>query len=61
VQDAFAVCMNFCMRQSPGVKNNILTILVATASLLALAQAAQCDVSEEMARGLDGRVVLREK
>jgi hypothetical protein len=42
VQDAFAVCMNFRMRRNPGVKNNIITILVAIASLLALAQATQC-------------------
>jgi hypothetical protein len=42
VQDVFAVCMNFRMRRSPGVKNSIITILVAIASLLALAQATQC-------------------
>jgi hypothetical protein len=42
VQDAFAVCMNFRMRQNPRVKNNIITTLVAIASLLALAQATQC-------------------
>jgi hypothetical protein len=42
VQDVFAVCMNFRMRRSPGVKNNIITILVAIASLLALVQATQC-------------------
>jgi hypothetical protein len=42
VQDVFAVCMNFRMRQSPGVKNNIITILVAIVSLLALVQATQC-------------------
>jgi hypothetical protein len=39
VQDAFAVCMNFRMRRRPGIKNNIITISVAIASLLALAQA----------------------
>jgi hypothetical protein len=37
-----AVCMNFRMRQNPRVKNNIITTLVAIASLLALAQATQC-------------------
>jgi hypothetical protein len=41
VQDVFAVCMNFRMRRMPGVKNNIITISVAIASLLALAQATQ--------------------
>jgi hypothetical protein len=30
------------MRQSPRVRNNIITILGATALLLALAQAIQC-------------------
>jgi hypothetical protein len=34
--------MNFRMRRRPGVKNNIITISVAIASLLALAQATQC-------------------
>jgi hypothetical protein len=42
VQDVFAVCMNFCMRRRPRVKNNIITILVAIASLLAPVQATQC-------------------
>jgi hypothetical protein len=42
VQDVFAVCMNFRMRRRPGVKNNIITISVAIASLLALTQATQC-------------------
>ena len=42
MQDVFAVCMNFRMRRSPGVKNNIITTSVAIASLLALAQATQC-------------------
>jgi hypothetical protein len=44
VQNVFAACMNFRMRQSPGVKNSIITILVAMASLLVLAQAAQCQL-----------------
>jgi hypothetical protein len=38
----FAACTNFRTRQSPGVKNNIITILGAIASLLALAQATRC-------------------
>jgi hypothetical protein len=42
VQNVFAACMNFRMRRSPRVKNVIITILVAMASLLVLAQAAQC-------------------
>jgi hypothetical protein len=40
VQNVFAACTNFRMRRSPGVKNSIITILVAMASLLVLAQAA---------------------
>jgi hypothetical protein len=42
MQKISAVYMNFCMRRSPGVKNSIITTLVATALLLAQAQAAQC-------------------
>jgi hypothetical protein len=42
VQDVFAVCMNLCMRRNPRVKSSIIIILVAIASLLALAQATQC-------------------
>jgi hypothetical protein len=44
VQNDFVVCMNFRMRQSPGVKNSIITILVAIASLIALAQATECQL-----------------
>jgi hypothetical protein len=44
VQNDFAACMNFHMRRSPGVKNSIITILVAMVSLLVLAQAAQCQL-----------------
>jgi hypothetical protein len=40
-QNGFAACMNVCMRRSPGVRNSIITILVAMASLLVLAQATQ--------------------
>ena len=42
VQKVSAVCTNFYMRRSPGVRSSITTILVATASLLVQAQAAQC-------------------
>jgi hypothetical protein len=42
VQNAFAVCMNCAMKRNPGVKNSTITILVAIASLLVLAQATQC-------------------
>jgi hypothetical protein len=38
--------MNFRMRRSPGIKNSIITILVSIASLLALAQATQCQLFE---------------
>jgi hypothetical protein len=47
VQNVFAACMNFAMRRSPGVKNSIITILVAIALLLALAQATQCQLFEK--------------
>jgi hypothetical protein len=42
VQKVFAACTNFYMKQNPGVKSSIITILVAIASLLVLAQAAHC-------------------
>jgi hypothetical protein len=42
VQSASAACMNFYMRRSPRVRSSIITILVAIASLLIQAQAAQC-------------------
>jgi hypothetical protein len=42
VQNVFAVCMNCAMKRNPRVKNSTITILVATASLLVLAQATQC-------------------
>jgi hypothetical protein len=44
VQKVSAVCMNFYMRRSPRVNSSIITILVAIASLLVLAQAAQCQL-----------------
>jgi hypothetical protein len=42
VQKVSAVCTSFYMRRSPGVRSNIITILVAIASSLVQAQAAQC-------------------
>jgi hypothetical protein len=42
MQNVSATCTNFRMRRSPGVKNSIIIILAAIASLLALAQAAPC-------------------
>jgi hypothetical protein len=42
VQNVSAACTNFYMRRSPRVRNSIITILVATASLLVQAEAAQC-------------------
>jgi hypothetical protein len=46
VQKVSAVCTNFYMRRSPGVKSSIITILVAIASLLALGQSAPCQPFE---------------
>jgi hypothetical protein len=42
MQKASAVYMNYYMRQNPRVKSSIIIILAAIASLLVLAQAAQC-------------------
>jgi hypothetical protein len=42
VQKVFAACTNFYTRQSPRVRNSVITILAAIASLLALGQAALC-------------------
>jgi hypothetical protein len=42
MQKVSAVCTNFYIRRSPGVKISIITILAAIASLLALGQAAPC-------------------
>jgi hypothetical protein len=44
VQKVSAACTNFRMRRSPRIKNSIITILVAIASLLVLAHAAQCQL-----------------
>jgi hypothetical protein len=43
VQNVSVACTNFHMRRRPRVKNSIITILVAIASLLVQAQAAQCE------------------
>jgi hypothetical protein len=42
VQKVSAVCTNFYMRRSLGVKSSIITILAPIASSLVQAQAAQC-------------------
>jgi hypothetical protein len=42
VQNVSAACTDFYMRGSPRVRSSIITILVATASLLVQSQAAQC-------------------
>jgi hypothetical protein len=45
MQKAFAICMNCYMRRNPGAKSNIITILAAIASSLALARAVPCQPS----------------
>jgi hypothetical protein len=60
VQNVFAACTNFRTRRSPRVKNNIITILVLWLCCSLWLKLPSANVSEEMARGLDGRVVLRE-
>jgi hypothetical protein len=42
MQKVSAVCTNCYMRRNPGARSNIITILAAIASLLALGQAAPC-------------------
>jgi hypothetical protein len=44
MQKVYAVCTNCCMRRNPGAKSNIIIILAAIASLLALGQAAPCQL-----------------
>jgi hypothetical protein len=39
--------MSYYMRRNPGVKNNIITILAAIASVLDLGQAALCQHFEK--------------
>jgi hypothetical protein len=47
MQKVSAVCMNCNMRRNPGAKSNIITILAAIASSLALARAAPCHPSRK--------------
>jgi hypothetical protein len=42
VRNVSVACTNFHMRRNPRVRNSIITILVAIASLLVQAQAVQC-------------------
>jgi hypothetical protein len=59
MQKVSAACMNCYTRRSPGVRNNIIIISVAIASLPVLALALTSTYfSEEMARRLDKRMVL---
>jgi hypothetical protein len=46
MQKASAAYMIYCMRQNPGVKSGITTILAATASAPGLGQAAPCQPFE---------------
>jgi hypothetical protein len=47
MQKVSAVCMNCYMRRNPRAKSNIITILAAIASSLALARAAPCQPFEK--------------
>jgi hypothetical protein len=38
MHEVSAICMSYYMRRNPGVKNNIITILAAIASVLDLGQ-----------------------
>jgi hypothetical protein len=42
MQKVSAACTNWYMRQNPGAKSSIITILVVIASVPALGQAALC-------------------
>jgi hypothetical protein len=44
--NAKSFCMSCYMRRNPGVKNNIITILAAIASVLDLGQAVPCQPFE---------------
>jgi hypothetical protein len=44
MQKVSAIYTNYYMRQNPGVKNNIITILAVIASVLALGQAVPCQL-----------------
>jgi hypothetical protein len=46
MQKVSAVYMSYCMRQNPGVKSSITTILVAIASVPDLGQAVPCQPFE---------------
>jgi hypothetical protein len=46
MQKVSAICMSYYMRRNPGVKNNIITILAAIASVLDLGQAVPCQPFE---------------
>jgi hypothetical protein len=49
------------MRRSLGVRNNIITTLGATVCCSLWRKLPSANVPEEVAQGLDGRMVLREK
>jgi hypothetical protein len=53
--------MSYCMRQNPGVKSSITTILAATASAPGLVKLPRANLSKEVARRLDDGMVLREE
>jgi hypothetical protein len=61
MQKVSAICMNCYMRQNPRAKSNIITILAAIASSLALARVVPCQPSGKDGLGLDEGMVLREK
>jgi hypothetical protein len=42
MQKVSEIYTNYYMRQNPGVKNNIITILAVIASMLALGQVVPC-------------------
>jgi hypothetical protein len=46
MQKVSAICMSYYMRRNPEVKNNIITILAAIASVLDLGQAVSCQPFE---------------
>jgi hypothetical protein len=55
MQKLSVACTNFHMRRNLGVRNSIITTLVATTSL------PGANLSEEMACRLDERMVLHEE
>jgi hypothetical protein len=46
MQRVSAIYISYCMRQNPGVRSSITTILAATASVLDLGQAVMCQPFE---------------